>query len=118
MRSLPGFVVPVLLVAVLGCGHAGHRHSSIAVEPMPAPTASAAAPSATPEAAAAATPAAPAPLLYDDLGHHRRPVSTKSALAQKCFDQALTLTFAFNHDEAIRLYEEAARQDPACAMPH
>src|SRR5262249_15194431 len=32
------------------------------------------------------------------------------------FDQGLTFAFAFNHDEAIRSFTEAARLDPNCAM--
>lgn len=60
-----------------------------------------------------AQPAAPQ---FAGIGPHRRPVSTKSAAAQKYFDQGLTWTFAFNHDEAIRSFEEAARQDPQLAM--
>ncbi len=43
-------------------------------------------------------------------------MTTSSAEAQAWFDQALTLTFAFNQDEAIRSYKEAARLDPTCAM--
>jgi tetratricopeptide (TPR) repeat protein len=73
-------------------------------------------PSVAAPAAAAMAPEA-ADGLYGDLGRHRRPISTRSAEAQRAFDQALTLTFAFNHDEAIRLYGEAARLDPTCAMP-
>jgi tetratricopeptide (TPR) repeat protein len=57
-----------------------------------------------------------APPLYDGLGSHTRPVKTTSPLAQRYFDQALIFTYAFNHDEAIRAYTEAARLDPNCAM--
>jgi tetratricopeptide (TPR) repeat protein len=62
----------------------------------------------------AAKPATPS--LFGNLGRHHRLVSTKSAQAQRWFDQGLVLAFAFNHDEAIRSFQEAARQDPACAM--
>jgi tetratricopeptide (TPR) repeat protein len=105
--------VVIACALVAGCG-SSRRHS-------PGPPAPAEAPAevSAPAAATAAPAAAPAlPALYEDLGKHHRTVSTKSALAQKCFDQALTLTFAFNHDEAIRLYGEAAKEDPSCAMPH
>ncbi len=54
--------------------------------------------------------------LFKGLGDHRRAVTTSSRLAQKYFDQGLIWTFAFNHDEAIRAYTEAARIDPGCAM--
>jgi len=56
------------------------------------------------------------PPLFEGMGPHRRAVTTSSADAQRYFDQALTWTFAFNHDEAIRSYQEAARLDPSCAM--
>lgn len=54
--------------------------------------------------------------LYDDLGTHHREIVTTSPIAQRYFDQALVLTFAFNHDEAIRSYKQVARLDPTCAM--
>lgn len=67
-----------------------------------------------PHAMAPATqPAAPQ---FAGMGTHHRQVSTRSPMAQKYFDQGLTWTFAFNHDEAIRSFEEAARQDPQLAM--
>jgi tetratricopeptide (TPR) repeat protein len=87
------------LAVVLGCGHP-RRH------PLPPP------------APAPAGATAELPVLYGNLGSWRRTISTRSREAQTCFDQALTLTFAFNHDEAIRLYREAARLDPDAAMPH
>jgi tetratricopeptide (TPR) repeat protein len=43
-------------------------------------------------------------------------VTTKDSLAQRYFDQGLRLTYAFNHAEAIRAFDEAARIDPECAM--
>src|SRR5438445_699257 len=43
-----------------------------------------------------------------DLGAHHRAVSTKSAEAQRAFDQGLIWSFAFNHDEAERAFQEAA----------
>jgi tetratricopeptide (TPR) repeat protein len=54
--------------------------------------------------------------IFEGLGKHHRAVATSSAEAQRYFDQALTWTFAFNHDEAIRSFEAAAAKDPACAM--
>src|SRR5690606_31862431 len=54
--------------------------------------------------------------LYANLGSHRYPITTASAQAQRYFDQGLRLYYAFNHQEAIRAFEEAARLDPACAM--
>lgn len=54
--------------------------------------------------------------LFQGMGDHHRKISTQSDLAQKYFDQGLVWTFAFNHDEAIRSFEEAARLDPQCAI--
>ncbi len=56
--------------------------------------------------------------LFDDLGSHRYSVSTQVPLAQRYFDQGLRLYYAFNHAEAIRAFNEAARLDPRCAMCH
>ncbi len=60
-------------------------------------------------------PQARAPL-FEDLGRFHRPVTTSSPEAQRYFDQGLLLCFAFNHQEAVRSFEEAARLDPRCAM--
>src|SRR6266542_2355388 len=57
-------------------------------------------------------------VLQDDLGALRRPISTSSKEAQRWFDQGLTFIFAFNHDEASRSFDQAARQDPKCAMAY
>ena len=58
-----------------------------------------------------------APLL-DGLGNHHYPISTEDPLAQRLFDQGLTLAFAFNHQEAARSFRHAARLDPDCAMAY
>ncbi len=57
----------------------------------------------------------PAPLL-GNLGAHHHPISTKSELAQRYFDEGLILAYGFNHAEAIRSYQDALKVDPACAM--
>ncbi len=54
--------------------------------------------------------------LFDGLVSHRRTITTDSAKAQQYFDQGLMWSYAFNHDEAIRSFKEAARLDPQCAM--
>jgi len=59
---------------------------------------------------------APPAALFEGLGPHRRKVTTESEQAQRYFDQGLVWAFAFNHDEAIRSFEEAARLDPNLAM--
>lgn len=55
--------------------------------------------------------------LFKGLGDHERTITTDSKMAQAYFDQGLTWTFSFNHDEAIRCFEEAARLDPDAPMP-
>jgi hypothetical protein len=54
--------------------------------------------------------------LFNDLGRHHRPVTTRSELAQRYFDQGLILAYGFNHAEAHRSFAEASAQDPSCAM--
>ena len=61
----------------------------------------------------ASTPKAP---LYDNLGSLHHAITTSSPEAQRYFDQGLTLSYAFNHAEAIRAFRQAAAIDPACAM--
>lgn len=63
--------------------------------------------------AAQSLPAVPK---FDGLGRHHHPVTTKWQLAQRYFDQGLTLCFNFNHAEAIRSFEAAAMVDTNCAM--
>lgn len=60
----------------------------------------------------------PRPVLYDGFGAYHRPVSTSSAEAQRWFDQGLQLLYGFNHDEAIRSFQHAAKLDPDLAMAH
>lgn len=64
----------------------------------------------------ATTPAGATVPLFEGMGTHHRAVTTSSSLALKYFDQGLVWTFAFNHDEAIRSYQQAATFDPNCAM--
>lgn len=67
--------------------------------------------------ASAAAPGDPptAPLL-EGIGPLHFPISTTNSLAQKYFDQALTLAYGFNHAEAVRSFKEAARLDPTCGI--
>lgn len=53
--------------------------------------------------------------LFDGLGTFHRKITTRSALAQKYFDQGMRFAWAFNHDEATRSFAKAARIDPRCA---
>jgi tetratricopeptide (TPR) repeat protein len=54
--------------------------------------------------------------LLDGLGDHSMPVSTGNPEAQRWFDQALMLTYGFNHDAAERSFLKATELDPKCAM--
>jgi len=56
--------------------------------------------------------------LYDGLGSYSRKITTKSAEAQRYFDQGLGFLHGFNHRAAIRAFEQAAELDPQCAMAH
>ncbi|MCB9866529.1 MAG: hypothetical protein H6816_07845 [Phycisphaerales bacterium] len=56
------------------------------------------------------------PPLFRGMGPHHRTVATSSRMAQRYFDQGLTWAYAFNHDEAIRSFKEAARRDPGLAI--
>ena len=59
----------------------------------------------------------PVPLL-EGLGNHTFKITTNSPAAQRYFDQGIRLLFGFNHGSAIRSFQQAARLDPAAAMPH
>jgi tetratricopeptide (TPR) repeat protein len=63
--------------------------------------------------ASAGEPAVP---LFEGLGTIGRKVTTSSADAQRFFDQGLCFLFAFNHDEAIRSFHQAAELDPDCPL--
>src|SRR5215813_1337822 len=54
--------------------------------------------------------------LMPGLGDLHHPVSTRNPAAQKFFDQGLALIYAFNHEEARRSFEQAAKLDPKLAM--
>ncbi|HVO30602.1 MAG TPA: hypothetical protein VMV18_07695 [bacterium] len=86
-------------------------------------TVASAKPAASPAASASPASSAPTPtatpvVLYDNLGSLHHAVTTKSPQAQKFFDQGMRLLYGFNHAEAIRSFNEAARLDPDCAMAY
>src|SRR5436190_3444953 len=54
--------------------------------------------------------------LLPKMGDLHHPVSTTNEMAQRFFDQGLTLVFAFNHDAAIRSFKRAMEYDPNLAM--
>lgn len=57
-------------------------------------------------------------VLYKGLGIWRHPIATRSAEAQKFFDQGLALLYGFNRYEALRSFRKASELDPAAAMPY
>jgi tetratricopeptide (TPR) repeat protein len=54
--------------------------------------------------------------LMAGLGDHHHPVTTRSAEAQRFFDQGLALSYGFNHEEAVLSFKRAAELDPEMAM--
>ncbi|MCW5316691.1 tetratricopeptide repeat protein [Nostoc sp. KVJ3] len=56
--------------------------------------------------------------LISGLGAIQHPVSTANAQAQEFFNQGLNLIYAFNHDEAVRSFQYAAKLDPHLAIAY
>lgn len=54
--------------------------------------------------------------LLDGLGDYSMPITSEHPDAQRWFDQALMLTYGFNHDAAERSFLKALEVDPQCAM--
>ena len=71
-----------------------------------------------PADAAAPAPGQPLAPRLQNLGVHTFPVSTRNARAQLFINQAVNLTFGFNHAEAARAFAEAARLDPNLAIAY
>jgi tetratricopeptide (TPR) repeat protein len=97
LKSTAGLVLAGLFLAVVAAPGQQHDHG-----PAPQET---------------GQETGPAPLLIG-LGHLHHPITTSSPLAQRYFDQALTLVYAFNHDEAARSFGYVAKLDPKCAMAY
>jgi tetratricopeptide (TPR) repeat protein len=53
---------------------------------------------------------------YYDIGGLHYKVSTDSEKAQAWFDRGLAMCFGFNHEEAVRCFEQAFQEDPSLAM--
>jgi tetratricopeptide (TPR) repeat protein len=51
-----------------------------------------------------------------DLGSYTRPAATQSVPAQGWFDRGLVWSYAFNHEEAVRCFEQAVGADPEFAL--
>jgi tetratricopeptide (TPR) repeat protein len=56
--------------------------------------------------------------IFEGLGTYKHKITTDSPEAQRYFNQGLAFYHGFNHREAIRSFQEAARLDPNCAMAH
>ena len=56
-------------------------------------------------------------LIYQGFGNYERVISTDEAAAQQWFNQGMQLMYGFNHDEAIRSFEQAAAADQTNPMP-
>src|SRR5215213_10685157 len=52
------------------------------------------------------------------LGEINHPVTTNNPEAQKFFNQGLAYMYAFNHEEAVRSFKQAAQLDPQLAMAY
>jgi tetratricopeptide (TPR) repeat protein len=70
----------------------------------------------TPPAKQSSAPAEGRAPLYNDLGKYHYAITTSAPETQRYFDQGMTLSYAFNHAEAIRAFRQAAALDPKCAM--
>src|SRR6186997_261008 len=66
----------------------------------------------------AEAPSAPVAPELLGLGTDHLAVTTGVPAAQRFFDQGLRLLYGFNHQEARRAFQEAARLDPRLAMAY
>lgn len=53
---------------------------------------------------------------YFDIGDHSFPITTQSDQAQLWFDRGLAWCYGFNHEEAVRCFQNTIAEDPQCAM--
>lgn len=100
MRTQPPIsaLIPLALVSILlGC--------RAAPKALPA----------DPALSAVAVPTQP-PQLFAGLGGYARELSSPSAGAREYFNQGLVWLYAFNHDEAVRSFGQAAELDPRFAL--
>jgi tetratricopeptide (TPR) repeat protein len=56
--------------------------------------------------------------LFKNLGHLNHPVTTRSETSQKFFNQGFTLMYGFNHEEAVRSFQQALKYDSTMAMAY
>lgn len=58
----------------------------------------------------------PATEEYYDLGSFTSQATTTSPHAQTWFDRGLVWAYSFNHEEAIRCFQQVIAHDPTCVM--
>ncbi len=85
------YLLPVVLVLSPCTALGQHGHATKEMEPLP---------------------------LATGLGDINHPVSTTNAEAQKFFNQGLAYLYAFNHEESVRAFKQAAQLDPQLAMAY
>jgi tetratricopeptide (TPR) repeat protein len=90
---MPKFTAGVFLAVAVAALGQQHEHGAVAPETGPTP-------------------------LLNGLGHLHHPITTSNPMAQRYFDQGLTLVYAFNHEEAARSFRYVAKLDPNCAMAY
>ena len=56
--------------------------------------------------------------LLQGMGAIHHPIATRSAEAQRFFDQGIALVYAFNFGEAVNSFRRAGELDPNAAMPY
>ena len=108
---------PIAIIVVLAVLVGGVLYTRKIRNPEPETAPAPAAPAAT--SAPAAAPQADTIVgatLLEGLGNHHFEVTTSKPEAQRWFDQALMLTYGFNHDAAERSFLRATQIDPECAM--
>src|SRR3954468_21568290 len=57
-------------------------------------------------------------LEYYNLGPFHRPISTDNKNAQTWFDRGLIWSYAFNHEESAKCFEQALCYDKNCTMAY
>jgi len=55
---------------------------------------------------------------YYDLGTYSRKVTTESPSAQLWFDRGLLWLYGYNHQEAVKCFQNAVEYDPTCVMAY